>query len=193
MKFQDAQKFVIKYLESDSFKNREDAQDTIIAIPLLKTINTKGFITQDSQQGINSSGYNSSTGLYYSMKERAYVNGFMKQKDTQKFISWMNTYTDKIAFIVYQVDNDIDFSILPFIPVTVSATGKNKNELNHFVPNTRIRTILPENDIKFLKKTSKLSLKEQIDYISVIDPVYGRKAMNKNGLLSDIIFGLTQL
>ncbi len=193
MKFKDAQKFVIEYLDSDSFKNREDVQTTIRAVPLLKTINSKGFITQDSQQGINSSGYNSSSELYYSIKERAYVNGFMKRKNAEEFISWMNTYTDKIAFIIYQVDNNIDFSVLPFIPVTVSATGNNKNELTHFVQKTRIRTVLPENDIKFLKKMSKLNLTEPIEYISVIDPVYGRKATSKNGLLSNITDGLSFL
>ena len=193
MKFQDAQKLVIKYLDSNSFKNREDAQTTINAIPLLKTINSKGFITEDSQQGINSSGYNSSSKLYYTIKERAYVNGFMKTKNAKKFISWINNYTDKIAFIVYQVDNDIDFSILPFITVTVSATGKNKNELTNFISNTRIRTVLPEKDITFLKKNYKLNMTDSIEYISVIDPVYGRKATNVKGLITSIIDGLSQL
>jgi hypothetical protein len=193
MKFQDAQKFVIKYLDSDSFKNREDAQTTINAISLLKTINSKGFITENSQQGINSDGYNSLSELYYIIKERAYVNGFMKTQNAKKFTSWINTYTDKIAFIIYKTDSDIDFSELPFVPVTISASGINKKELTNFIPVTKIRTVLPESDIKFLKKKSKLNLKESIEYISVIDPIYGRKSTNSKGLFTDIISGLSQL
>lgn len=193
MKFKDAQKFVIKYLESDSFKNREDAETTINTIPLLKTINNNGFITENSQQGINSSGYNSSTGLYYSIKERAYISGFMKTQHAVKFTSWINTHTDKVAFIIYQVNKNVDFSKLPFIPVTVTANGKDKSDLTNFKPYTKIRTVLPENDITFLKKNSKLNLNESIEYISVIDPVYGRKSTNKNGLISDVIHGLSYL
>lgn len=190
MKFIEVQKATIKYLESDEFKNREDAQTSIKIIPLLQKINSMGFITDDSQQGLISKGFNEITKNYYEIRERAYVTGFMKSVKAELLTKWINTYTDKVALIVFENNTKKEFNNFPPIPVTVQASNKNKIKLKEFKPCTQLRTVLPDETINGLKETIKLSKSENVEYIVIFDPVYGRHSKNKGGLYESVIKGL---
>ena len=63
MKFADAQKKMISVLESSDFASREDAQDTLKSLPILVKIIQEGLITDNSQEGTISKGYNADTKL----------------------------------------------------------------------------------------------------------------------------------
>ena len=97
MKFKDASKKMIKYLKSNKFKTREDAQDTQKSINILCKINSK-YITYDSQEGKKQT-YNKKP-----YKERAYIIGFMESKNAVKYMDKIND-TDKVAIIVYNIDD----------------------------------------------------------------------------------------
>lgn len=56
MRFAAAQKQTLDYLSSAEFKEREDAQTTVSSLPILKKIVEKGFVTDNSQEGIINSG-----------------------------------------------------------------------------------------------------------------------------------------
>ncbi len=198
MKFEEATKESIKYLKSDAFKNREDAEDTIPQVHHLIKINELGFLTTDSQQGRNYSGFNEDNGKYYEIRERAYINGFMKREDALKFIEYLNSYTDKIAFFIYNQSGkefeDIfykqDPKLIPSIPVTVSSSAKTKKDLTKFYSHTKIPTIFPESLYNFEKKQKHLNKSEDVLIVCVIDSVYGRKAPSLKGLYNDIYHAL---
>jgi hypothetical protein len=200
--FENALNQTIEYLSSDEFKSREDAQTTLPAIKDLQEVNRKGYLTVDSQQGVIEKGQNSeSNHLYsnhfYEIRERAYLDGFMKKEQAYKFIDWLNTYTDKIAFQTYAVpgkefekvfNQRLDGRI-PTIPVTVSASTLNKDEtLTKFTPYTAIPTILPKYGVELEKKDAHIKASENVIMVVVIDPIYGRHAMSTPGGLFEDVF-----
>jgi hypothetical protein len=198
MKFKDAQSRMITYLSSSEFKTRSDAGDTLKSIPILKKIVKRRMITTNSQEGITSSGFNPVTNKHYKIKERAYVMGFMKQTESSLFVDWMNSHTDKLAFVI-KGDSSKEFNDLfnggnyiPNIVVTMDGGAVNKKMIK-LSPVTRIHTVLPSRIIDMDKKLeAHLNKSENVDYVVCIDLVYGRKASNVNGLYGDVLKGLKE-
>jgi hypothetical protein len=201
MKFADAQKKMIDYLGSSEFSEREDANTTISSVPILQKIIKKGFITQNSQEGIITSGFNKETQRYYHIEERAYLMGFMKRDDAIKFVEWMNTNTNKISFIIHidyskEYENILDKGHDGFfskIPVTVSNSAAKKTDIKKLYPVTTILTAYTPSMIDFTKKTVHLDKSQSVHYIVVIDPVYGRHATSAHGIYKDVIKGLESI
>jgi hypothetical protein len=200
MKFADAIKKSIEYLASDEFKTREDAESTLPAIKLLQEVNRKGFITNDSQQGVIEKGYNPDSKRYYDIRERAYMTGYMKEVQGNKFIRWINTYTDKIAFATRAEPGEAFKKLfyegpvdgVPTIPVTISGTTPTKGvTIREFDQPTRIPTVVPESSFHFYRKLAHIDKSEKVIFLNVVDPVYGRHAMSKRGgLFEDVLKGL---
>ncbi len=199
MKFEDAKKKMIQILSSSDFSNREDTQDTIKSLKSIIDINKKGFITVDSQEGIIKKGYNKETNKYYEIRERAYINGFMKSDKAKKLVDYINFYTDKIAYIV-QIHNDPNYmkylnngGYSSRIDVSVSASSTNKSDLGDFSSDTRQFLVMPEEQFNFQKKLAHINKSEDVLYIATIDPKYGNKSSSKHGLQSVILDALNNI
>lgn len=202
MKFDDARKEMVKYLSSDEFKGREDAQTTIPAIPILQEINKAGLLTTNSQTGEDEKGFNKETKRYYHIVERAYIDGYMKRERALNLIEYLNAYTDKIAFFIY-VNPDPAFEKLfyegpvkavPSIPVTVSgSSSKSYKDIKQLFPDTKIHTTLPQSTVDFYKKNAKLNKSEDVLWVTFIDPEYGRNALQKKGLFTVVLDALKQI
>lgn len=183
MKFSDARQRMIKYLQSEDFTSREDAQTT--NTDNLIQINKKGFLTENSQEGILHSGFNKDTQKYFLIKERAYVTGFMKNSEVEEFVNRINNTTDKVAFsIIPSVKEESSF-----ITVTVSASAESKAKLKTtpLTPATKLFTSLPDEVLKSIKKSVHINQTEAVSLVAVFDPVYGRKATSVKGVFKDIL------
>lgn len=193
MTFSIAKQNMLKYLDSDNFKKREDADDTISSIPLLKKIISFDLITFNSQEGTIKNGYNEQSKKYYIIEERAYVIGFMKTNKAYEFINMINSKTDKIAFII-SINTSKKFSKrfmdgtlkVPNITVTTSGSSKRKNDIK-LKPFTNIYTVLPKSILDQDKKTVGVNKINDIECVVCIDTKYGRSARSTDGLYTDII------
>jgi hypothetical protein len=87
------------HLQSPVFSEKENAGNTIGSLDELTTINRNGFITINSQEGVISQGFNEESKRFWKIKERGYLTGFMRLSRGGKFINWINSNTDKIAFL----------------------------------------------------------------------------------------------
>lgn len=201
MKFEDAQKKMIAYLSSDEFKTREDAESTLKSIPILKKIIQKGFITDNSQEGLILDGQNPDTKRQYHIEERAQVTGFLKTEVAYKFVTWLNTQTDKVAQIIEEESSkefetlfqEGDTKLVPSIPVTVSGSATAKNKIKELDPDTTLPSRLPSSVVQFQKKNVSLNKSEKVLQIATFDPKQGRNASGPNGLQSDILKGLASV
>ena len=198
MKFSDAQKKMIEYLDSKEFKEREDAEDTLGSISILQKIIKYGLITTGSQEGSISTGYNSSSKRYYRIEERAFIIGFMKPEKAYECMNHINTYTDKIGFIVRSEPSkefekefyEGDVKGLSNIPVTVSGTSKTDRPIKVLYPDSRLQAVMPSSSLDKDKKSANMSNSEDTVFVTLIDPVYGRKAASKDGLYKVILDAL---
>ena len=197
MRFSTYQKHTIEYLQSEDFQTREDAGHIPGSIENLIEINKKGFVTDNSQEGLHITGYNPDSKKYYSIKERAYVVGTMKEEDAYAFVKLINTYTDKVAFIVRN-DPSKEYEKLyfetknptPTIAVTVSGTSsKSVADVDTYTAFTALQTTLPSMG---MSKEFK-SIQDKVEYVAVFDPVYCRKSTHKNGLHKDILDALKKI
>ena len=149
MKFADAQRKMIEYLNSKEFKDREDAQDTKSSVAILKQIIKGGIITNQSQEGSVTSGFNPDSKLYYRIEERAFITGFMTLKKAHVCMKYINTYTDKVGFILRSEPSkefekeffEGDTKAMSSIPVTVSGTSKTNTIVTGSSTFTRLQRI----------------------------------------------------
>lgn len=200
MKFIDAQKKMIENLESDEFKEREDAQTTLKSIPILQSIIRGGIITTGSQEGLILNGYNPDSKRYYHIEERAFVDGFMKHVHAVEFIKWINTHTDKLAIMIRKEGSaefekefwSKDLTKIPRIPVTVSGSTLRKGGKLELHADTNIFTVMDTKAIEFEQANAHINKSENVDLVVCIDLVYGRKATSARGLYKDILEGLRQ-
>ena len=198
MKFADAQDKMIEYLNSKEFKEREDAEDTQSSVAILNEIIKGGIITTGSQEGIISTGFNPDSKLYYRIEERAFITGFMKLELAHVSMNYINTYTDKVGFIVRsepskEFDKEFfegDTKALSSIPVTVSGTSKTNTLIKVLHPYSRLQLVLPLSIIDSQKKEAHLNKSDSCVFVTVFDPVYGRKATNKAGLYKAVVDAL---
>lgn len=203
MKFEEAIKHSIKYLKSSEFRDREDAETTIDSIDLITKINSLGFLTDNSQEGVIMKGYEPDSKMYYEIKERAYISGFMNKEKGRTLIRWMNMNTEMTAFEVLNESTDFFENLymksssqdIPNIIVTASRSAKVKAELPKikFSKDTQLMVVLPEIIINNFKKQSKISKTENVIYISMFDAKYGRRASSKYGLYNAIMEGFISI
>ena len=198
LSFADAQEWLIKHLDSPAFKKREDAEDTISSIPLLQKIVKKGMITQNSQEGTISSGFSKITKLYYKEKQRAYLSGFMKPKESFKFVDWINTYTDKVAFVTavvsIDVDDDLRNTTTPIaVTVETGSTTKLPNNPTDYTKFSVMPQFIDEETFESIKRGSNIRNDVNVYFVNVFDPKYGRLARSKDGLYADVLKGLDYL
>ena len=99
MKFNAAQKKAVTLFNNPEFiKNIKEEDPTMVKhLDILKKINENGYLTKNSQAGRKSNEY-----------ERAYIQGFMMEKDAIIFIKKMNIATDKNAIYVSITNSNID-------------------------------------------------------------------------------------
>ena len=198
MKFADAQHKMIEHLNSKEFKDREDAQDTKSSIAILKQIIKGGIITNQSQEGSISTGFNPDSKLYYRIEERAFITGFMKLEKAHVCMNYINTYTDKVGCIIRSEPSkefekeffEGNTKALSSIPVTVSGTSKTNTIIKLLEPVTRLQTVLPSSIIDSQKKGADLNKTDSSVFVAVFDPVYGHKATAKNGLYNAVLDAL---
>ena len=195
LSFSDAQEWLIKHLDSAAFKKRENASNTISSIPILQKIVKEGMITQNSQEGIISKGINKYNNMFYKIKERAYLSGFILHNNSFKFVDWINTYTDKVAFVTAIIPDDIDHFIRrTTTPIAVTVGASSKTKLPENPVNYTIDSIIPqyidEETFYSIKRSSNIKDDIHVDLINIFDPKYGRLASSKDGLYADVLKAL---
>jgi len=193
LSFSEAQEWLIDHLDSAIFKKRDNAGDTISSIPILQKIVKEGMITENSQEGTISKSFNKESKMFYKIKERAYLSGFMKHAKSFKFVDWINTYTDKVAFIPAIVPKNIDTSIrknTTSIAVTIGTSSKTQISENNYTKETSMPQYLDEETFHNIKKNSNIKKDENVYLICIFDPKYGRLASSKDGLYSDVLKAL---
>ena len=199
MKFDEAKKAMVKYLKSEEFSDREDAKTTLPAVKILQEINKHGYITTNSQIGDDYDGFNPETKNYYRIQERAYLEGYMKKEKGLALIEEINKKTDKVAYFLF-ANPDPDFEKLyfegsvkdiPKVGVTISGTSKKSvADIKKYDIYTALPTVLPISTFYFYLKEAKINKRENVTWVSIYDPVYGRNALGKNGLFKVVLDAL---
>ena len=193
LSFEKAKEWLIEHLASDDFKSREDAGDTISSVPILQEIVRHNMITENSQEGVISKGFNEHSKEFYVIKERAYLSGFMKHPAALKLVNYLNTYTDKVAFIVMIVPTEVEEYLRATkgnIIVTVEASAKTVEKVTNFTTASIARQFIDESGLTFMKGLLNIREDVEVDLVMCFDPQYGRLASSKDGLYADVLKGL---
>jgi hypothetical protein len=189
MRFIGKQRAVIAYLNSDAFRSRQDAQTSLVSIPVFVRMIEMGFITDDSQEGLIKVGYNAETRLHYDIQERAYVLGIMRKDHGKQFVKNINIRTDKVAFIM-RIDPTAYFDAIfqrelqPDIVLGRSKTARTPELLaaKDFYEIGSIQLVGP-----IASYPEIATYDEEVVSVQVFDPVYGRNARSVGGLYRDIL------
>ena len=198
MKFADAQRKMVQYLNSNEFKEREDAQYTLSSVSILQEIIKGGLITNQSQEGVISTGFNPDSKRYYRIEERAFITGFMTLDQAHVCMNYINTYTDKVGFIIRSEPSkefekeffEGDTKALSSIPVTVSGTSTSNTVIKILYPDSKLQLVLPSSVVDSQKKQAHLNKSDSSVFVTIFDPVYGRKATSKGGLYKVVLEAL---
>ena len=198
MKFADAQRKMVQYLNSNEFKEREDAQYTLSSVSILQEIIKGGLITNQSQEGVISTGFNPDSKRYYRIEERAFITGFMTLDQAHVCMNYINTYTDKVGFIIRSEPSkefekeffEGDTKALSSIPVTVSGTSTSNTVIKALYPDSKLQLVLPSSVVDSQKKQAHLNKSDSSVFVTIFDPVYGRKATSKGGLYKVVLEAL---
>ena len=193
LSFEKAKEWLIEHLESDIFKEREDAQNTISSIPILQEIVKNNMITENSQEGIILKGYNEHSKKFYVIKERAYLSGFMKHDAALKLINYLNRYTDKVAFITMVVPTEVEGDLRDIganITVTVQASAKTAEKATNFTTFSIAPQYVDPRGFAIQKSASNIREDVKVQLVMCFDPQYGRLASSKDGLYADVLKGL---
>ena len=189
MKFKEAIKKSVKFLSSSEFIERVKEEDDKMLphIKLLKEINSCGFLTENSQGGHKSSGISKIDGKHYEISERAYLTGFMLEKDAATFIKMCNLSTDKNVMFVPYCDDDIYIPSILDLPVTVTKKG------NETIVNTHLSSTFPSSVWHSLRKQSHINKSEKVVFLQCWDTKWNRNASSSSGLFSDVLRVLKSL
>lgn len=196
--FRRVQRKIIRYLGSQEFKERGDADSTQSSVPILQQIVKLGYLTNNSQEGNINNSYNNKTKTYSREEERAYVSGFMQPDKARNFIEYINTYTDKVAFIIYNEPSDefynlfISTTYIPSIALTISGSSKSPNNIPMSI-NSKTFPVLPSKIIESEKEQLNLHIQDQLEYVECFDPLYGRLATSNRGLYNDVLNALENI
>lgn len=182
MKFADAKMAALQRIASDEFKKDREEEDSrmIKFIPTFLEMNRLNFLTNDSQAGHFRKGISVFSGKPYTESERAYVIGFMPEKQAEAFILNMALHTDKNAIVVAACDN-WDASRKLDVPLTITRSEGKMDVQTH------MSTTVPTSHFEFEKKLAKLNKSENVVMMFCWDPIWNRLASNKNGLFTDVI------
>lgn len=185
MKFAEAKKAALDLIRSEEFrKNREEEDPRMIKfIPTFLEMNRLNFLTHDSQGGHFRKGISALSGKPYTEFERAYVSGFLPEKQAEAFIRNMALHTDKNAIFIPTCD-DPDIPRKLDIPLTI-VKSEGKMEVQ-----THMSTVIPVSHFDFMKKLAKLNKSEKVVMILCWDPLWNRLASKRDGLFTDVIRAL---
>ena len=195
------------HLQSPNFSERENAGNTIGSLDELTAVNRNGLITINSQEGGISQGFNEETKRFWKIKERGYLTGFMRLSRGGKFINWINSNTDKIAFLT-SIVSDEDFeatftrrdayrgsapleSFFPSIAVTLQGSSETSFEdIVNLFSFSHVPLITTQSSLDSEKENARLKKEEEVILITLIDPIYGRLCKSPEGLYADVMKGL---
>lgn len=157
---------------------KEDSTSSQIeerAWKLLEKINSEGLITYDSQSG-------------NSLRERAYVKGFMQVEKVEAFVKNLNLWSDKVAFYSLPIaeagsQNGAFWSSIPVTKDYQAETG--------WVGFTSMPLYQTEDMMKIERGQAGLPPRFPAIVVTVFDPKWGRAAWSKNGLFRDVLEALT--
>ena len=189
MRFKEAQKRAIELFESPEFINerREEDPKMLKFLNLLQEMNRLGFLTENSQAGNFTRGKHYKDNLPYQIHERAYVSGFMLEKDAIDFIKEFNLLNNKNAAFIPICDDNIYIPSSLDIPVTYSIHKNEKTISTHF------SMALPKTVFESYKKQLKLNKSEKVVYIFCWDTRWDYLASKNDGLFKDIIKVLNKI
>lgn len=156
---------MIKYLQSNEFKSREDSQSNKKSVTDLIEMNKKGYITIDSQNGTKKN----------PIIERAYVLGFMKNKKALEFKK--NFIFSGFNCIIVVPVKDENIPPQYDIPLTIE----------HDKIITHMSSVIPIKYMKFEMKNIGLNTKEDVLMVLCYDTKWGRNASKNNGLYKAIV------
>jgi len=187
-RYQKSIKRQIKMMESSSFlKLLEEEDETMLEnFERIKDINRLGYLTVESQAGLEREGTNEQTGKEYHISERAYIAGFMPESVASSFIRFMSIHTDKIVQYVPQVE---DTTYLPSeldVPLTISEDASEDKDGGETKVATHMSPALPKSVWNDWRKQCHISKKERVVFVECYDPKWNRHAMSCNGLFTDV-------
>ena len=165
MKFEQVKENRVKMFDTPDFIKRIKDEDNRMVkyLEILKEINLYGFITLESQAGQAKKTKN------YVYNEKAYIIGFIEESKAEKFIKYLSLNSDKVAFIIYVVDDSYDIPARYDIPLTT----ENDKVITH------MSTIIPQSLFDMYRKEIKINKSEKIVLIECLDPIFNRDAKKK--------------
>jgi hypothetical protein len=166
MKFKDALQKTFSQFKSPEFIKNIKNKSILPHLPLLQEITSYGFLPVEYQGGTRKE----------TIRERAYLTGFITEKQAEAFIPNMSVYTDKVAIVV-SIVKQVD---LCEIPLTLKMSGK-KIEITN-----RVFTQMFEEDYKGYCEELQISIKEPLVYLFCWDPLWGRDASSPEGLFYQV-------
>lgn len=178
MKFQEAIKYAVDMFDNNEvFLNRVREEDPamIKQLPIVKRINQLGFLTNASQAGLKRKIKGGE------IHERAYVTGFMKEKEATEFIRKMALHTDKNAIYAPVCNENVVIPANLDIPLTIA----KKKGIVTVVTHDSMAHPKSVNDI--FRGEVGLNKTEKAVYIICWDSEWNRLASNKDGLFRDIL------
>ena len=183
MKFLDAQKAAIVKISSPEFleRIREEDPRMVKNLPILKAINAHGYLTTESQAGRFSKGKSAADGQYYVMSERAFLSGFMLEKDAALFIRRMGLYTDKNAIYIPVTADDTYLPASLDIPLTTTKKAGQRTVETH------MSVARPKPVMEMELKQIRLNKSEKVVFVQCWDTHWNRLATGKDGLFTDVL------
>jgi hypothetical protein len=192
MKFLDAIQHSLTMFDSTSFIERiiEEDETMLPRLPILKQINSLGFLTIESQ----GSGRPKKTPKGMSL-QRAYCMGFMLESQAASFIAEMSIFTDKVIFhLPFFQDNEkskkkTNVSRELDIPLTILVSSTKSTPKIE----THTSTVIPLSVWDFYRKEAKINKSEKIVLLYLYDPIWNRDAQEENGLFTRMVEILTRI
>lgn len=177
MKFADAIKHAVDMFDSTVFLDRIRTEDPTMMkqLSIVKRINQLGFLTNASQAGLKRKIKGGE------IHERAYVTGFMKEKEATEFIRKMALYTDKNAIYAPVCNENVVIPANLDIPLTIT---KKKGIVTVVTHDSMAH---PKSVNYIFRQEVGLNKTEKAVYIICWDSEWNRLASNKDGLFRDII------
>jgi hypothetical protein len=183
MKFLDAKRAAVTNFSNPEFiqRIREEDSSMVKNLPILKAINQHGYLTTESQAGRFRKGKSVFDGKHYEISERAYICGFMLEKDAALFIKRMGLYTDKNAIYI-PITSD-DTYLPPSLDIPLTTTKKAGQQ----TVDTHMSAARPKRIIELELKQIRLNKSEKAVFVECWDTHWNRLATGKEGLFTDVL------
>ena len=190
MKFNDVLLKRVEMFSKPEFIERVTDEDKTMLkhLDILKEINIHGFITNESQAGNHRKFKKPNENTQYEIIERAYISGFMLESIASKFITSLSIETDKIAFFIPCVNDDVYLPSQLDIPLTIIVKDGKYSETH-----THMSSAFPKSHWESERKQLNLNKSEKIVFIECIDYKWKRNASSPHGLFTDVLNTLKKL